>query len=342
MFGIQPKDGQKKKKVKNVPWVEKHRPKFIKDVSYQDEVTRVLATSIKTGSVPHLLFYGPPGTGKTTTILAAANELFGPIKKDRVLELNASDERGINVVREKIKGFARYAVGNRSIDGYPCPPFKLIILDEADSMTTDAQAALRRTMETYSKVTRFCLICNYVSRIIEPLASRCAKFRFKPLPREPMLNRLHEICKKENIDTNEASLDTIIDVSGGDMRQAVNLLQNANSIYRKKLEPSHVLEISGVVPEFILENIWKAAKSRSFADVEAEVTNVMSHGYNTSFVLEQLLKMIVNSDEICDLRKAEICLEVGKADKCMADGADQYLQLLNVASCMSRNFSLNN
>jgi len=162
------------------PWVEKWRPEKVEDVSHQDEVVRTLQVSIAAGNLPHLLFHGSPGTGKTTTILAVARALYGPeLYKSRILELNASDERGISIIREKVKSFAQGTVGNQRTPGYPCPKFKLIILDEADTMTSDAQSALRRVMEAYSKVTRFCLICNYVTRVIEPLASRCAKFRFR-------------------------------------------------------------------------------------------------------------------------------------------------------------------
>ena len=151
------------------PWVEKYRPKSVEDVSQQQQVISTLRGAIKAGSLPHLLFYGPPGTGKTTTILALARNLYGSHMSKRVLELNASDDRTIEVVRTKIKDFARGIAGGTTAEGMKLPPFKIIILDEADSMTAGAQAALRRTMETYAKVTRFCLVCNYISRIADPL-----------------------------------------------------------------------------------------------------------------------------------------------------------------------------
>lgn len=184
--------------------------------------------------LPHMLFYGPPGTGKTSTILALAKELFGPeMFRTRVLELNASDERGISIVREKVKDFARMQLSNpppNYKDRYPCPPYKIIILDEADSMTQDAQSALRRTMETYSKITRFCLICNYVTRIIDPLASRCSKFRFKTLDQGNALKRLEEIAMNENVNLESGAFDTLIRCSEGDLRKAITLLQSATKL----------------------------------------------------------------------------------------------------------------
>eukprot|EP01126_Amoeba_proteus_P030088 TRINITY_DN2983_c0_g3_i1.p1 TRINITY_DN2983_c0_g3~~TRINITY_DN2983_c0_g3_i1.p1 ORF type:complete len:230 (-),score=46.33 TRINITY_DN2983_c0_g3_i1:561-1250(-) len=195
------------------PWVEKYRPKSVDDVVHQEEVVSALKKSLETGNLPHLLFYGGPGTGKTSTILAIAHQLFGPEEmKNRVLELNASDERGIDVVRTKVKTFSSLAVGKNVGGEYPCPPYKIIILDEADHMTEDAQNALRRTMEQFSTVSRFCLICNYVSRIIEPLASRCAKFRFRPLGAEKMIERLDFICETEGIEVSTDILRALAEV----------------------------------------------------------------------------------------------------------------------------------
>lgn len=178
-----------------------------------------------------MLFYGPPGTGKTSTILALAKELYGPeMFRSRVLELNASDERGISIVREKVKDFARMQLSNPPPDyenRYPCPPYKIIILDEADSMTQDAQSALRRTMETYSKITRFCLICNYVTRIIDPLASRCSKFRFKSLDQGNAKKRLEDIAENEHVKLEPGAVDALIKCSEGDLRKAITFLQSA-------------------------------------------------------------------------------------------------------------------
>jgi replication factor C subunit 2/4 len=183
-----------------------------------------------------MLFYGPPGTGKTSTVLALAKELYGPdLIKTRVLELNASDERGISIVREKVKDFARQQLSNPPSGPagveyrkkYPCPPYKIIILDEADSMTQDAQSALRRTMETYSKITRFCLVCNYVTRIIDPLASRCSKFRFKSLDEGNATRRVEDIARLENVRLEPGVVETLLRCSEGDLRKAITFLQSA-------------------------------------------------------------------------------------------------------------------
>ncbi|EJT48309.1 DNA replication factor (activator 1 subunit) [Trichosporon asahii var. asahii CBS 2479] len=233
------------------PWVEKYRPKTIDDVSSQDNTVAVLRKALMSTNLPHMLFYGPPGTGKTSTILALARQLFGPdLFKSRVLELNASDERGISVVREKIKTFARETPRHNpgvASDGkeYPCPPYKLIILDEADSMTQDAQSALRRIMETYSRITRFCLVCNYVTRIIEPVASRCSKFRFRPLEQSSSQARMEMIAENEGVQADPGVLELILQLAGGDLRKAITYLQTAQRLHQASDPPTPITAMSG-------------------------------------------------------------------------------------------------
>ena len=184
---------------KYYPWVEKYRPKNIESIIEQNTIVNVLKSTISTGALSHLILYGPPGTGKTSTILAIAHQLFGPNKiEERVLELNASDDRGIGIVRNKIIFFSKLSLGTPD-PNYPSPPFKFIILDEADAMTSEAQSALRKVMETKSAITRFCFICNYINKIIEPIRSRCISFRFKPVPIDSIILRLDNIAKMENL-----------------------------------------------------------------------------------------------------------------------------------------------
>jgi replication factor C subunit 2/4 len=215
------------------PWVEKYRPRTLDEVKSQEHATETLRRMVNASNLPHLLLYGPPGTGKTSTILALSRELFGPeLFSNRVLELNASDERGLSVIRERVKNFAQQALIHAPSSAsyrekYPCPPFKIIILDEADSLTQDAQSALRRTMEIYSKITRFCLCCNYVSRIIDPVASRCSKFRFKALDGGQAKGRVEDILEKEDVKYEDGVIEKALTVSDGDLRRAINLLQSA-------------------------------------------------------------------------------------------------------------------
>jgi replication factor C subunit 2/4 len=265
--------------------------------------------------LPHMLFYGPPGTGKTSTILALAKELYGPeLIKSRVLELNASDERGISIVREKVKDFARMQLSNPSAEyraKYPCPPYKIIILDEADSMTQDAQSALRRTMETYSKITRFCLICNYVTRIIDPLASRCSKFRFKSLDQGNAKKRVEEIAEKEGVQLEDGAADTLIRCSEGDLRKAITFLQSAARLVGavKVLDPDEdamdldekddkrvtiksVEDIAGVIPDATIDALVKAMEPRSkglvYEAVAKAVTDMVADGWSATQVVSQV------------------------------------------------------
>uniref|UniRef100_A0A6U3DFL0 AAA+ ATPase domain-containing protein n=1 Tax=Mantoniella antarctica TaxID=81844 RepID=A0A6U3DFL0_9CHLO len=317
----------------NAPWVEKYRPRTMSDVAHQDEVVRTLEKAIETANMPHMLFYGPPGTGKTTCALAICRQLYGPeLFKSRVLELNASDERGISVVRTKIKGFASTAVG-AGVPGYPSPPYKILILDEADSMTTDAQSALRRTMETYSKVTRFFILCNYISRIIEPIASRCAKFRFKPLGHEVMGERLQFIAHKEGLSLGEGVFEATATHSGGDLRKAITLLQSAARLFgTNTITGKDIVAVAGAIPNPDIVQLIELCSKNMF-DKAMVMTDAMSKdGFPALQILTQLAEELVVSASVGDAVKARVALRIAQADKALTDGADESLQLGAVLS----------
>ena len=203
-----------------LPWTEKYRPKILNDVVGQKKIVNVLKSFVERKNMPNLLFAGPPGIGKTTCTLALSRELYGDEYKDYILELNASDDRGIGIVRGRIKDFAR-TVSLHDV------PFKLIFLDEADALTSDAQHALRRTMEKYADITRFILSCNYSSKIIEPLQSRTSVFRFRPISIDAIIEDLNMIIKNEGLNVTDDALKAITYVCEGDLRKAVNVLQGA-------------------------------------------------------------------------------------------------------------------
>ncbi|XP_015113780.1 replication factor C subunit 4 [Diachasma alloeum] len=314
------------------PWVEKYRPRTVEDVVEQGEVVEVLRQCMTGGDFPNLLFYGPPGTGKTSTILAAARQLFGNMYRERILELNASDERGIQVVRDKVKNFAQLTAGNTRPDGKPCPPFKIVILDEADSMTHAAQSALRRTMEKESHSTRFCLICNYVSRIIEPLTSRCTKFRFKPLGQEKIIERLEYICKNEEITADKYVLTKLVDASGGDLRRAITCLQSVTRLKGKGIEITvdDVLEVTGVIPDKWLSQLLEVCEGNDFKKVEQFVDEFLLEAYSTSQLIEQLSERIIFSDSFSDNQKAFIGEKLGECAYRLLDGSSEYIQLIHL------------
>ncbi|ORY29785.1 putative DNA replication factor [Naematelia encephala] len=333
------------------PWVEKYRPKTIDDVSSQEHTVAVLRKSLQSTNLPHMLFYGPPGTGKTSTILALARQLFGPdLFRARVLELNASDERGISVVRDKIKTFARETPKHVSVssDGktYPCPPYKLIILDEADSMTQDAQSALRRIMETYSRITRFCLVCNYVTRIIEPLASRCSKFRFRPLAQGSSQARVEMIASAEGVQAEDGVLPLILQLAGGDLRKAITYLQTAQRLHGAIDPPTPITamsihEISGVVPVETIRGLLRAMgvdpdsgldaslAKRGFQGVRTAVKQIGREGWSAGQVLEQIHDALIPLSSIPAIPKAQAALAIAECDKGLCEGGDEELQLLD-------------
>jgi replication factor C subunit 2/4 len=328
----------KSREAKELPWIEKYRPHKLSEVVHQADVVNALQKTLETANLPHLLFYGPPGTGKTSTILAVARELFGPeLVKDRVLELNASSERGIDVIRDKVKTFAKIAVSRIGVAGYPCPPYKIIILDEADSMTHDAQSALRRTMEAHVKVTRFCIICNYVSRIIDPLTSRCAKFRFQPLSAEAMGTRLLHIARSEAVDLGPETISMLVKVSEGDMRKSITMLQTARRLVGpgERVEEVHVAEVAGVIPNNVIGHLLRACKQNSFKSIQDVASDAVAEGFAVDQLLVQLQGAVLEDSAFTDLQKAHILMRIAEADHKLIEGADEHLQLLDVLSVIS-------
>eukprot|EP00397_Hematodinium_sp_SG-2012_P021727 GEMP01022466.1.p1 GENE.GEMP01022466.1~~GEMP01022466.1.p1 ORF type:complete len:373 (+),score=77.90 GEMP01022466.1:84-1202(+) len=312
---------KKGEKALKLPWNEKYRPQKIEDIAEQDHVTsNLINKTLKTGELPHLLFYGPPGTGKTTTALALVKELFGPIIcKQRVMEMNASDDRGIKAIREKIKPFARLKVGRKD-PNYPCPPYKIIILDEADSMTHDAQAALRRTMEEFMKDTRFILCCNYVSKIIDPLQSRCNSYRFQPVGREGLLRRLKYIAEQEAIDIDEEALNTIIDVSEGDCRRSIGYLQSAYQAFavnedgtHKRITPEAIETVASVVPRRWSEKLVQTCISGTIEEVDAAAQDFLCEGFAHEAVLLSFKDALINMNLPC-YQLAKIALAIAEID----------------------------
>lgn len=229
------------------PWVEKYRPTSLSDVAAHKDIIDTIDRLTGENRLPHLLLYGPPGTGKTSTILAVARKLYGNQFQNMILELNASDDRGIDVVRQQIQDFA----STQSMSFGARISVKLVVLDEADAMTKDAQFSLRRVIEKYTKNTRFCLICNYVSKIIPALQSRCTRFRFAPLDAVNVTERLTFIIKEEGLDVTDKGLAAIVRLSNGDMRKALNILQSTQMACPKVTEEAVYLCTGSPMPKDI-------------------------------------------------------------------------------------------
>lgn len=250
-----------------LPWVEKYRPQNLDDIISHKEIINTLTNLISTNKIPHMIFYGPPGTGKTTTILACAKKIYGSNYKSMILELNGSDDRGINVVREQIKSFSatdskissiftKIEGDEQSANEIHKTNIKLVILDEADAMTYDAQFALRRVIESYTYSTRFCLICNYLTKIIPALQSRCQMFRFAPINNIDHFNKIKNITNLEQMNIDDDALEKTIELSEGDMRKSLNLLQSLHMIYVRKND-STTNESNIATHQITLNNIYK-------------------------------------------------------------------------------------
>ncbi|MEM4005922.1 MAG: replication factor C small subunit, partial [Desulfurococcaceae archaeon] len=269
-------------------WAEKYRPKSLDEVINQREVVERLKRFVAEKNVPHMLFAGPPGTGKTTVAHALAHDLYGENYRQYMLELNASDERKIEVIRTKVKEFARSKVVGEV-------PFKIVLLDEADNMTSDAQQALRRLMELYSANTRFILTANYPSKIIEPIQSRCAVFRFTALKKEDVVSRLMYICENEKVKCHEKALETIYDVSEGDMRRSINILQAAAAI--GEVTEETVYKVIGLAHPKEVREMLQLALSGSFTEARKKLRDLMiTYGLSGLDVIKQIHREVFSTE----------------------------------------------
>ena len=310
------------KEVSMLPWVEKYRPKTLDEIVNQEEVVSSLKNILQTKAVPHMLFAGPPGVGKTATAHAFARDLFGPnyIEDGYFLEINASDERGIQTIREKVKMFARQIpMGEYS--------FKILFLDESDQLTDDAQHAFRRVMEQFSVTCRFILAANYSNRIIEPIQSRCAVFRFKPLSKTHVIQYLKRIADNEGLEVDDQAYEVIYDFSEGDMRKAINILQACASI-SKKIEEKTVYEVMGYVSRGEVRRILELALSGKFTDARDEVRRLL---YIQGIMPSDLISAIYRELFYIDLDeddKLELLDLLGEVDYRISEGATPEVQLM--------------
>ncbi|MHA1254370.1 MAG: replication factor C small subunit [Promethearchaeota archaeon] len=307
--------------IENLPWVEKYRPRVLNDVVNQKGIIKRLKIFVKDKSMPHLIFAGPAGTGKTTSALCMVRELYGRKMKTNLnyLELNASDARGINVIRTYIKDFAK---ARPPID----VPFKILILDEADNMTAPAQQALRRTMEKYTKNCRMILICNYSNKIIPPIQSRCVVFRFSYLNNDDIKERINYIMKLENLSLVPNGLNALVDVSRGDCRRAINYLQSCGTI-SKKIDQEIVFRVAGEVPPDKIKEILKTAINGQL-QLSIKLLNdlIKDYGLSGRNIIRNIHRELYNL-EISEDLKIEISKLLAEFEYRLSQGGTEEIQL---------------
>jgi replication factor C small subunit len=299
-------------------WIEKYRPQALSDVMGHEDIIGRLQSYVDRNDLSHMLFSGPAGTGKTTCATAIARELYGDDWRDNFLELNASDERGIDVVRDRIKNFARTSFGGHE--------YRIIFLDEADALTSDAQSALRRTMEQFSNNVRFILSCNYSSQIIDPIQSRCAVFRFSPLSDDAVEEEIRHIAGQEGIEMTDDGLDALVYAAAGDMRKAINGLQAA-SVSGDVVDESAVYAITSTARPEEIHGMVQSALDGDFTAARATLDRLLTEeGIAGGDIIDQLHRSIWEF-EVEDAAAVRILERVGETDYRITQGANERVQL---------------
>lgn len=303
----------------NAIWTEKYRPKDFSEVKGQKDIVKRVKAFVEQKNLPHLLFSGPAGVGKTSLALVIAKKLFKTEWHQNFLELNASDERGIDVIRNKVKDFARTrTIGNA--------PFKIIYLDECDALTREAQQALRRTMENYTKTCRFILACNYSSKIVEPIQSRCAVFRFKPLEKNDIFTIIEKIAKEEKLKVNEKAKEALYEISEGDCRRVENILQSSAAA-SKHITEELIYSLASIAKPKEINEILELALKNKFIEARNKLLDVMlNYGLSGLDIIKQIQKEILSLN-LDNRKKMSLIEKCGEIEFRMTEGSDEFLQL---------------
>lgn len=311
--------------VYEAPWVEKYRPEFLHDIVGNSDAVSRLSAIAELGNLPNIILTGPPGIGKTTSVLCLAREMLGDCYKNAVLELNASDARGIDIVRNKIKMFAQKKVT------LPQGRHKIIILDEADAMTGAAQQALRRTMEIYSSTTRFALACNNSTNIIEPIQSRCAVLRYTRLSDAEIYCRLQHVAAKENVNYDQSGFEALIFIADGDMRNALNAFQSTISGFGIATA-ENVFKVCDQPQPFQVKMVIDKAIEGQTSEALQAVMKLWGSGYAATDIIQTLFK-VTKGSEMSEELKLLFIREIGFTHMRIAEGLNTQLQL---AGCVAR------
>lgn len=311
----------------NLPFIEKYRPKTLDDIVGNENIIKILKKIVKTGNLGNIILSGTSGIGKTTSILCMANEIMGPDHKDAILQLNASDENGVDIIRNQIKIFAQRKMS------LPEGVFKIIILDEIDAMKKDAQNSLRGIMEKYSSTTRFVLGCNYSEKILESIQSRCAILRYNKLFDKDILSRLKYVCEKENILYKNSGLNAIVFTSNGDMRHALNNLQTISTRYKsEEITESMVYTVCDVPQPSIIKKIIDYCLSNDIDNAIKLVFELNEEGFAIVDLIKSFFDTVKYDDTLEEMTKLEILKRIGDTQIKISNGLDTNLQIMGMCA----------